>query len=815
METLTWPLSEPITIFFLVMFLLLLVPIGMQRLKLPGVVGLILTGLILGPNMFNLLERDSTFELFGAVGLQYIVFTAGLELDLAGFNKVKLKSAFFGMISFLIPITVGTFAALTLLNFDLNSAILLGSVFGSHTLLAYPVASRLGLAKHETVTVTVGATLVTDVSALLVLAIIANTKHGDLDAWFWIQLAVGAAIFLALVVVALPRLAKWFFVKRDADGIEAFLFVLASVFAASWIAELTGLVSIIGSFLAGIALNRMIPSTSVLSNRLQFVGNALFIPFFLISVGMLTNLWVLLEGYMAWVISITMSVAVVSTKWAAAQLGGLLLGYSSDERNLMFGLSVPQAAATLATVTVGYKLEFFDDNVLNGTIIMIIVTCLVGPAMVDRAGRQIAKLIASTPPDAHDAPQRLLIPLSNPESVSVLLDMALMARDGLSEQPIYPLVVVDDSEDADARLAAAEGLLANAIHHGASVQVPVQPITRVHKNVSTTMLSAARDTRSSHVIVGWDGRRSRYGHTFGRVLDPVVREGECALLVCHLRQPPNTLAKVVLTLPPFAHRHPGFAQQIHDLKRIVQRIAAPLVVLVPPENAEEAIATIKRAKPTVPLTAHTLPSWSGVLGAVAEQVEEDTLLMLVSARPGTLAFDQNLDHLPSKITRRFEELNLVVSYPAEPALLEAADGPVADDLAISLQTLTFEPALREILDAVPSLPDSARQTLHRAMVKTARRGSTELEPGIVLLDLHRAEIPASVQIVASSAEGVAFPQTREDVKIFLVLLSCAARPSDVHLDRLTRLAAALRRRDQAALLRESPTVERLHQITKG
>lgn len=815
METLTWPLSEPITIFCLVMLLMLLVPMGMQRLKLPGVVGLILAGLILGPNLLGLLKRDSTFELFGAVGLQYIVFSAGLELDLAGFNKVKVKSGFFGLISFLMPISLGTLAAVYLLGFDLSSAILLGSVFGSHTLLAYPVASRLGLARIETVTVTVGATIVTDVLALLVLAIIAKTKNGNLDALFWTQLAVGAAIFLGLVLFALPRLAKWFFVKRDADGIEAFLFVLAAVFAASWIAELTGLVSIIGAFMAGIALNRLIPSTSVLSNRLQFVGNALFIPFFLISVGMLTNLWVLLEGYMAWVVSIVMCLCVVGTKWGAAQLGGLLLGYNSNERNLMFGLSVPQAAATLATVTVGYKLEFFNDDVLNGTIIMIIVTCLIGPSVVEKSGRAIAKAIAEAPADADEAPQRLLVPLANPDTAHTLLDMAMLVRDGLSEQPIYPLVVVDDSEDADTRLASAEKLLTSAVHHGASVQIPIRPVTRVHRNISTSILSAARDTRTSHVIVGWDGKRSRYGHTFGRVLDPVVQEGECALLVCYQRQPVNTLERVVLTLPPFAHRHPGFTQQMHDLKLIVQRLAAALVLLLPPESTDEAAQMIKRIKPSVPTTVHTLPSWKGLLGAIAEHIQDDDLFVLVSARPGTLAYERHLNRLPSEITRRFVELDLLVSYPAEPNLLESADGPIAADLDLTLESLTHEPALREVLDAIPELPDASRKALHAELLRTSRRGMTELEPGMILLDLHHKELPFSLTVIASSEDGVSFPQTHDDVRVMILLLSSDARPSDVHLDRLTRLTAALRRKDQIALLRGTPTVARLHEITKA
>jgi len=812
MHSLTWPLHEPVVIFAVVMLLLLLVPIGMQRLKLPGVVGLIFAGLLLGPNMLHLLERDSTFQLLGAVGLQYIMFEAGREIDLAGFNKVRLKAAFFGVLTFLIPISTGTFAGIYVLGFPTNSAILLGSIFASHTLLAYPVASRLGLAKHEAVTVTVGATLVTDVLALLVLAIVAKSTGGDLDAWFWSTLALGASIFLVLVMVALPRLARWFFVNRDADGVEAFLFVIAAVFASAWVAELAGLESIIGSFMAGFALNRLIPPTGPLASRLHFVGEALFIPFFLISVGMLANLWVLLDGFWSWAVSITMCVAVLSTKYAAAWLAGTVLGYSSDDRKLMFGLSVPQAAATLAAVMIGYKLDLFDDGVLNGTIIMIIVTCMVGPYVVERSGRAIARTMAEAPPGTEDAPQRILVPLANPKSATTLLDMALMVRDELSDQPIYPLAVVDESDDADARLAAAEKLLSTAVLHGAAAHVPIRPVTRIHHNVAASIVSAARDTRTSHVIAGWDGRTGGPGKVFGRVLDPVVTEASCALMVCYQRQPVSTLARVVVAIPPFAHRHPGFDELIHDVKRIAQRLAAPMLVLLAAESSESASERVKAARPYVQISTQPLAEWRGILGAIAANIKDDDLFVLFSARPGTLAWSSQLDRLPREIARRFVELDLIVAFPAEPDHLDGPDGPRAVDIGVTVDALTSEPAIRQVVDQLPDLDDAERRGLFKTLTARARSGATQLAPGILLLDTQDPAVPASRRVVVASEEGITFPGVADEVRVLVLLLSHPARPPGAHVGDLSRIAMALRHPDQIARLVAVPTIETLTRL---
>jgi len=291
---LSLPLKNPVVIFSLVLFIILFAPIVLSRFKIPHIIGLILAGIIIGPYGLNLLLRDSSIVLFGTVGLQYIMFSAGLEIDLEEFRRNRFKSLVFGLYTFLLPMLLGTPVAYYLLGFSFPSALLLAGMFASHTLLAYPIASRYGIARIRSVTLTIGGTIITDILALLVLAAVTGMTRGDISVGFWLKLAVGTLIFGAIVFFLFPLVANWFF-KNFEDNVAQYIFVLAMVFLGAFLAEVAGLEAIVGAFLAGLALNRFIPHSSALMNRIDFVGNAFFIPFFLISVGMLVDFRVLIQ----------------------------------------------------------------------------------------------------------------------------------------------------------------------------------------------------------------------------------------------------------------------------------------------------------------------------------------------------------------------------------------------------------------------------------------------------------------------------------------------------------------------------------------
>lgn len=412
------PIDKPVFIFTLVLLIILLVPLFLRRVRIPTLIGLIVAGIVVGPKGLNLLQRDASIVLFGTVGLLYIMFLAGLEMDLAEFKRNRARALLFGAFTFLIPQTIGTIVGVTVLGFSLVSSLLLASMFASHTLLAYPIVSRLGLSRSEVVAVAVGGTMITDTAALLLLAVIAGSYQGELSLLFWLRLLVLSAVLVLTVLFVFPRIAAWFFKHGQMDGAMQYVFILAIVFAAASLAELSGLDAIIGAFLAGLAMNRLVPHTSPLMNRIEFVGNALFIPFFLISVGMLVDLRLLFQGPEALFVAAVMILVASGCKWLAALATQKVLGYTATERSLIFGLSNAQAAATLAAVLIGYNIGLLNELVLNGSILMILATCLMSTLTVENAGHRLA--LAARRPVATDGPpqpavisEQSLAPLAN------------------------------------------------------------------------------------------------------------------------------------------------------------------------------------------------------------------------------------------------------------------------------------------------------------------------------------------------------------------------------------------------------------------
>jgi Kef-type K+ transport system membrane component KefB len=334
----TLPLTNPVLKFLLILVIILFAPIILNKIKVPPLLGLIISGAIIGSNGMNLMERDSSIILSGTAGLLYIMFLAGLEIDLADFKKNSKKSLVFGLYTFIIPMTLGTLAGLYILEFPLPTSVLLASMFASHTLIAYPLISKMGVAKNKAVNITVGGTLITDTLVLLVLAVIVGMTTGEVNTEFWVRLSISIIIFGLIVMLLFPIIGRWFF-KRFDDNVSQYISVLVMVYLGAVLAEMAGIEAIIGAFLAGLALNRLIPHTSPLMNRIEFVGNAIFIPFFLIGVGMLIDYRAFFKDFETIKVASVMIVAATTSKFLAAWITQKTYKFSADERRLIFGLS--------------------------------------------------------------------------------------------------------------------------------------------------------------------------------------------------------------------------------------------------------------------------------------------------------------------------------------------------------------------------------------------------------------------------------------------------------------------------------------------
>lgn len=675
------PFKDPVIIFTLVLIIILLSPIVLKKFKAPSIIGLIIAGVIIGPNGLNLLMRDSSIVLFGTVGLLYIMFLAGLEIDLIQFKRSRSRSIVFGLLTFAIPQSLGTLVGYYFLKMDLLAAILLASMFASHTLITYPIVSRLGLTKSEAVTVAIGGTLITDVLALFVLSVVVQINAGELNGIFWIRTLTLSLVLGFLVFWGIPKIGRWFFRTFEGEGYSHFLFCLTIVFLTALAVKVANLEPIIGAFVAGIALNKLIPRNSPLMNRLVFVGNTLFIPFFLIGVGMLVDFRVFFSGTEALIFAITMVVIATFAKWLAAYFTRLIFSYSPSEGQIIFGLSNSQAAATLAAITIGYQLGILNENVLNGTVIMILVTCLIASFATESAGRDLAMKASKNMVDKQIAPQRILVPISNPQTIENLIEISILLKEPSSPDPIYTLNVVIDDEEAEQKISSAKQLLEHSKHHAASTGIPIKAITRVDNNISSGIIRTIKEININTLVIGWNARITARERIFGSVLDNIITASTQTLVVCKLLYPVSTFQKIRLYLPLLAHYEPGFRNWLQMIKLLSQQAGTSLEITAPADTLQYLAKLLQTTPPVlnpVLITDETIPD----IRKLSNTAQSGDLFVFASARPGSISYQGYLDEIPHQLSKYFEAHSFIIVFPEQTAKATYISTLQTDDLTV-------------------------------------------------------------------------------------------------------------------------------------
>lgn len=542
-ELFALPLADPLLIFLILICAVLFVPLLARRLGFPDIVGLIAVGIVLGPKVLGVLERDRVIELFGAVGIMFLMFIAGLEIDANDFRRYRHRSFIFGALTFAIPMSLGTAAGLLVLDMNMMAAVLLASMFASHTLLTYPLASRLRIAGDEAVGVAVGGTIITDVAALLVLAVIAAMRQGEFGPGMALKMSVSLVLFTGFELFLLPKIVGAVYHRLERDGDFQFLFTLAVLFFSGVLAEVAGVEPIIGAFLAGIAVGPYIPPISPLANRLEFFGNAIFVPAFLISVGMLVDPRAFVADRRSILVSITMSVCVVAAKWLAAQLSRLLFKWSPARGAVMFGLSVPQAAATLAAVLVGYNLKIFDEAVLNGTIVMILVSVIVGSAAVQYAGRRLA---AERGDEAGGSGERrVLIGVGKAESAGRLLELAMAVR---GEGRLKALAVLPIGDTDPRSVAEAERKLRGLADKASAAGFELERAHRADRSLASGLSHGAAEFLAGDLVIGWGERKSLFDTQHNQLLRELLAETDARVTAARLESALGMVERIELSV---------------------------------------------------------------------------------------------------------------------------------------------------------------------------------------------------------------------------------------------------------------------------
>ncbi|WP_342708271.1 cation:proton antiporter [Natrinema salaciae] len=664
------PVEDPVSIFAVAMVVFLVAPLLLERHRVPGIVGIVLVGAAIGPNGAGVLERGEAIVVLGDVGLIYLMFLAGIEIDLHRFFDNIDQSVVFGLLSFLVPQVVGTCFGIWVLEFSLPTASLFAAIFASHTLLAYPVARQLGIVRNRAVTATIGGTVLANVLALLVLVVVASAE-ASLDWLFWVDLAVGLVVLFAGIWYLVPWLGRRFFRTLAEESYFEFLFVMAVLFVSAFSADVAGIEPIIGALVAGLALNRLVPERGPLLNRIQFVGNALFVPFFFLSIGLLVDVTVLSGSRESILLAASLIGLTLVTKFAAAWATGRLFAYADDEIGSAFGLSIGQAEA-LAIVLVAYDagIPGFDAAMINGAVALILVVSVVSPIVVERYGRAVAAIEKRETRQSAAVRQRILIPFSPvPEHHETLLtyhesllDLALLVRDERFAEPLHTVTVVRPGPETERAITAADAAIGHTEAYAAGAEVPVSFHTRVDHNVASGIVRAAVENQVTTILLDWDGMHLYRQPLFSHTIRQVLAWTDQFVLVSRIREPLNAVSRIVVVLPPRLAHDPGF----HEVRRAIHRIAAgtgaPVLGIVVEGDPDQYERLVRDVESDVRVQFERLPSWERVGPYVDETVTVDDLVICASARRNSVGWQPELGEFAARLPS-LTQGDFVIMYP--------------------------------------------------------------------------------------------------------------------------------------------------------
>lgn len=665
-----FPITDPTLIFFVVLLIVLFAPIIMGKLRIPHIIGMVLAGIIIGKYGLNILERDSSFELFGRVGLYYIMFLAALEMDMEGMKKNKSRLLIYGLLTCFVPFTLTYLMSIHLLHYSTKASLLLSCIMASNTLIAYPIVSRFGLQQKPSVTLSVGSSMLSLLIALVILAgLVASFSEHD-GVLFWIFFATKFAAYCGFMIFLIPRLTRWF-LRRYSDAVMQFIFVMAMLFMSAALSQIVGIEGVFGAFFAGLILNRYIPHISPLMNRLEFIGNALFIPYFLIGVGMLINVNLLFQGgHILWVIFCIVFFGTLGKAIAAyAACLGFRLPLSSG--HMMFGLTSAHAAGSIAMVMVGMNIligpntYLVNDDMLNGVVIMILFTCIISSLLTDWSSRKII-LRDKELPEAEDEKkgndEKILIPVRYPEYADNLMDLALLVRNQKLNRGLVCLNVVYDDKDMRYNQEQGRQLLDHCSQLAAATDVRTQTQVRIAANIANGIKHAFNEFQCSEIIIGMHMHPERSPKFWGEFHQSLFNGLSRQIIMARVIQPLNTIRRIQVAVPSRAEFEPGFYRWLERLSRMAGNLDCRIQFHGRTETLALINEYIQNRHHEVRADYAVMNHWNE-MPQLAAQISNDHMLVVITARKGTVSYKTALERLPEEITRFFSGTNLMIIFP--------------------------------------------------------------------------------------------------------------------------------------------------------
>lgn len=658
------PVTDPVLVFAVILLIILLSPVILRKIRVPGIIGLIVSGIIIGPSGFNIIEKNQAIDLFATIGMLFLMFIAGLDLDQQQFRRTRYKSLLFGFLTYTIPFATGLPVCYYILDYNLITSLMISNMFATHTMVSYPVVSRLGLTRNEAVAVATGGTIITDTLVLFVLAVISGTVTDGSGPGLYIKLVLSFIAFLLFLVYIIMPVSRWAFRRLEDDNYSQFVYAAFVVFVCAILAMAAGLEPIIGAFAAGFMLNRLIPADSILRNRIDFTGNALFIPFFLVSVGMIVDLRVVLSGPTAIIVAVVLTAVALAGKFLAAEITSRFLRFTSGQRRLLFGLTSSHAAAILAVIMVGFRIGIVDETIINGTVFLILITCLVSSVVTESAGREIALAGKETDqmPSAQEQ-ETMIVSLYNPLNIERLVNLALILKRKKTGNPVYALSVVDDGESSGEKLAAAKASLERAAAVATAAGRNLEPVITYDSNPSDGIKRVAREREATDIIIGVPGRPTLADLLFGRSVEQLIENSRQNIYLFNPSVPNNLFTKVHILIPPHIEKEISFGPVLERIIDLADSTAAPVEFYCFPGSSFTLMKHLKRNNHRGNFKSNYYAN-ERELPDIKPLISRDDLLVIISPRRGSLSYSPAYDGWRKRVIKDARGHGYIIIHPA-------------------------------------------------------------------------------------------------------------------------------------------------------
>ena len=664
-----FPITDPTWVFFIVLCIILLAPMIMNRLRIPHIIGMVLAGVAVGQYGFNILERDASFELFGKVGLYYIMFLAGLEMDTEGIRKHSRRMLVFGLLTFAVPFVMVLFAGIHIMDYSREATILLCCILSSNTLVAYPIVCKYGVQRHRSVTLCVGASMIALLMVLVIVsAFSARLTTGAADARFWFMMLLKMAAYCAFMIYVVPRLTRRF-LQRYSDAVIQFIYVLGILFLSAALTTLIDLEGVFGAFFAGLVLNRYIPRVSPLMNRIEFTGNALFIPYFLIGVGMLINIRLLFQDWHTAFIVFCMVFFGTFGKMIAAYIAAWILRLPMSSGHMMFGLTSAHAAGSIAIVMVGLRIEvedgryLVDADMLNGVVMMILFTCIISSLVTEYASGKIALDDSAHTNDASAGDdEKILIPMKYNGNAAALVELAIMMRNDRLNRGLIGLNVVFDDTNAPVNQARGRRMLEQAAKIAGAADVRMQTQSRLATNISNGIVHAFKEYDASEIIIGLHQPQSESDSFWGLFTESLFNSLNRQITIAAFNRPLNTIRRIQVAVPSKAEFEPGFHRWIERLARMAGNLDCRIVFHGRRDTLTLIETYLAAHHPDIRTAFEEMNHWNE-FPTMAADINEDHLLVIITARKGTVSYKAVFEKMPAELQRNYFGGNLMIIFP--------------------------------------------------------------------------------------------------------------------------------------------------------